>query len=142
MRPKYNTKQRELIYNVIVENSHLHMTPEDIYAKLRNKGQSVGLATIYRYLDILVADNTVRKYQSGNGTGSCFQYVGDQAQCRSHYHLVCNICSSLTHMECTYMDGIFDHLEAQHSFKVDPVKTVVYGRCSKCTLEGTNSDDK
>lgn len=130
---KYRTRQRELILNYLIENKDIHVTAEEVSDHLKRRGTSVGRSTIYRYLDRLVSQNIVRKFYLGSGTSACFQYVDDKSACLEHYHLMCTGCGKLIHMECTDLDEIFCHLARKHSFRADPVKTVVYGECAECT---------
>ncbi|MGI6578419.1 MAG: Fur family transcriptional regulator [Eubacteriales bacterium] len=128
----YRTKQRELIYSFLKKNSDLHITAEEISDHLKRQGSRVGKATIYRYLDRLVADNVVRKYHLGSGTSACYQYIEDKSRCAEHFHLKCIGCGELIHMECNDLERFFCHLRDKHDFKADPTQTVVYGECAKC----------
>jgi len=129
----YKTKQRELILNYLIKNRDEHITADDVSDHLRQQGTSVGKATIYRYLDKLVAANVVRKFALGKGSSACYQYIGEAQGCMAHYHLMCTGCGKLIHMECSDLDRIFCHLSEKHSFKADPAKTIVYGECQECS---------
>jgi Fur family ferric uptake transcriptional regulator len=132
MAESYRTKQRELIYNFLKENGDLHITADEIAEHLKKQGSRVSLATIYRYLDRLVARNIVRKYHLGNGTSACYQYIEDTPDCTGHFHLKCMGCGELIHMECSDLEHFFSHLRDRHNFKADLSQTVVYGECAKC----------
>lgn len=133
MRPNYHTRQRELIHQYLRENREKHITAEELADHLKAQGNPVGKATIYRYLDKLTEEQVVRRFQSGTGLGACFQYIGEDTDCKAHYHLVCSRCSTLFHVECASMDHFFRHLHSDHRFTVDPVKTVLYGLCDQCS---------
>ena len=128
----YRTKQRELILSFLRENSHLHLTADDISNHFSNRNILIGRATIYRYLNLLVEKNIVRKYHLGDGASACYQFVDNSSRCNRHYHLECNGCGKLIHMECDDLDSLFCHLEDKHGFRADPVQTVVYGDCAEC----------
>ena len=44
-------------------------------------------------------------------------------------------CGALLHLECSYIDGMAEHLKATHGFLLDPSKIVLYGLCGKCAAE-------
>ena len=47
------TPQREKIVEILVENSELHLSAEELYFILKEKTPDIGIATVYRTLDIL-----------------------------------------------------------------------------------------
>lgn len=132
MQQPYKTRQRELILNYLIENRDAHITADNVADHLKSRGTPIGKATIYRYLDKLVEQNAVRKYPLGNGASACYQYVEETSGCMAHYHLMCVSCGKLIHMECKNLNDFFCHLQAEHSFKADPARTIVYGECSEC----------
>lgn len=46
------TTQRRVILDVILENQGKHLSPEEIYDSVRDKYPEIGLATIYRTLQL------------------------------------------------------------------------------------------
>lgn len=127
----YNTKQKEKLIDYLIENKDKHMSVQNISAYLTAEGSPVGIATIYRRLDKLVAQGLVRKYIIDEKTGACYQYIGD-GSCHEHFHLKCVRCNKLIHINCNHLLGINQHILDHHGFTVDPSKTVFYGVCSEC----------
>lgn len=132
----YRTRQRELIVQFLKENSGRHLVAEDVAEHLRLAGTAVGKATVYRTLERLVEQNTVRKYRLGEGKSACYQYVGDSPDCQEHYHLKCEGCGKLLHVECEYLQDISEHVLTHHHFHVNGAKTVLYGLCDHCAVQG------
>lgn len=130
MNEGYKTKQKESILEYLKQVDG-HVTADDVVNYFRNSGNQIGKATVYRYLDKLVEQNVVLKYSLGNGQSACYQYVGEH-EAEHHYHLICVGCGNLMHEKCGYMDEIAKHLSADHSFSLDPLKTVLYGKCKHC----------
>ncbi len=130
MNEGYNTKQKALILEYL-KNIDGHVTADDVVRYFRNNGNLIGKATVYRYLDKLVEQNVVLKYSLGNGQSACYQYVGED-EAEHHYHLICVGCGNLIHEKCGYMDEISKHLSKNHDFVLDPLKTVLYGKCKNC----------
>ena len=68
-REFYNTKQRDIILNVI-KQQHKEFKIKDIYNQLNGK---TGLTTIYRLVDKLVEENKLSKYIGKNNI-TYYQY--------------------------------------------------------------------
>ena len=92
----YNTKQGELILNLLKSSGGRHLTAEDISHILGERGCPVGKATVYRHLEKMLREGSVRKFVLHDGESACYQYVGDSADCCNHYHLKCSECGKLS----------------------------------------------
>ena len=135
----YKTKQREAILKYLVDNSDSHVTVCQIADYLSANGNPVGITTIYRHLEKLLEQGIVRKYTVDGSTGACFQYVKENSQCREHFHLKCEKCGCLIHLECSHLDELYRHIYADHGFCINPFRTVFYGICRECaSKENTN----
>jgi Fur family ferric uptake transcriptional regulator len=93
-----------------------------------NTGDFIGQTTIYRHLERLAAEGLIRKYVLDGGS-ACYQYSGNS---REQYHLVCEICGGLIHVNCDFLDKIGRHFLKRHDFQINMLKTVFYGTCKKC----------
>lgn len=130
----YKTKQREFILEYLKKHKDEHISVEDILYHLKQSGTPVGTSTVYRYLDKLVKENIVRKYQTEEGKSACYQYSGDGV-CKTHYHFKCIDCGTLFHVDCEVFHDIEEHLKKEHKFYLDSCKTVLYGLCQSCKKE-------
>ena len=137
----YKTRQREVILNYLVENKNNHVTVGKISDFLESNGNHVGVTTIYRHLDKLLEQGLVKKYTVDGTTSACFQYSGDEERCDFHYHLKCNKCGRLIHMDCSRISELCRHIMKSHGFSVDLCRTVFYGVCQDCK-EKTEVDQK
>ncbi|MBQ9766364.1 MAG: transcriptional repressor [Lachnospiraceae bacterium] len=129
---QYKTKQREMILELLKNNSDKHLTAEDVIGYLKEQETPVGKATVYRYLERLEEQGIIRKYLMPEGKGACYQYSGDTRECHRHYHFKCEKCGKLFHVQCEYLDGISKHVYGEHGFTIDSSKTVYYGICRNC----------
>lgn len=132
----YNTKQKENLLSYLIKNKEKHTNVQEISAFLSAEGTPVGVATIYRQLDRLVEQGIVRKYAFDGKTCACYQYVEDEENCRSHFHLKCLSCGRLIHLDCGHLADLTRHIEDEHGFAIDYSQTVFYGRCSDCCGNG------
>ena len=132
MENSYNTKQGQLIAELLKSEKGRHFTADAIISDLASKGHKVGKATVYRHLEKLINAGQVRKYIVEEGTSACYEYIGDSHECKSHYHLKCSSCGELLHIRCDFLDEVSSHILGHHGFTVKPEKTVLYGICKNC----------
>jgi Fur family ferric uptake transcriptional regulator len=113
-----------------------HVTVNELVRRFAGEGGSgISQTTIYRQLEKLLDEGKIRKYFLQEGESACYQYVEDQSACREHFHLKCEVCGVLIHADCELLDTIDRHLLAAHDFKINALKTVLYGTCTKCLNE-------
>lgn len=128
----YKTRQRLQVLNCLIDNKANHLTADEIAVILKQQGAEVGKTTVYRALEKLLEEGSIRKYISEEGKSACFQYVDDSEECRRHFHLKCVKCGRLIHLECDYLSDLETHIFEHHKFTVDNTKTVLYGVCGDC----------
>lgn len=128
----YVTKQGKSILECLEKNADRHLTAEDIYALLKEKGSSVSVPTIYRQLEKLTTGGVVRKYTLSPDEPACYQFASDREECVHHFHLKCVSCNKLLHVSCAYLENLEEHIDEHHGFKVDNTRTVLYGLCAEC----------
>ena len=61
------TPQREATVRVLIENEKDHLSAEDVYLKVKDKAPEIGLATVYRTLELLAELKVVDKINFGDG---------------------------------------------------------------------------
>lgn len=130
----YRTKQREIIEKVFAL-SEGHVTVDSLLEKLNNKGENVGRTTVYRTLEKLEGEGRARKYVSPSGESACYQYIPEKNECSEHFHLKCEECGKLIHIECEHITELSKHISDNHNFKVNNLKTVLYGVCEECAAK-------
>lgn len=129
----YNTKQKSAIMQCVKSVKDKHFTVDSLCETMAENGETVGRTTVYRYLEALAKDGILRKYAAAQGESVCYQYVGEQNECNEHFHLKCEKCGCLIHMECDEMHHLAKHIKSHHGFSLDPFKTVIYGVCEVCS---------
>ncbi len=131
----YNTKQKTAILQGIKMLDNKHFTVDSLCDLMLENGKIVGRTTVYRFLEKLAGDGILRKYAASQGESVCYQYIADSNNCNEHFHLKCERCGSLIHMECREMDDIVCHIKSHHGFLINPLKTVIYGICEDCAVK-------
>ncbi len=131
---KYKTNQKKVMLEYLENRAGQHVTANDIKNYFSEINAQIGLTTIYRHLNQLVDDGLVKKFFIDESSGSCFEYV--QKECaeheHEHFHLKCEQCDTLIHFDCHEIEELQKHIQKEHGFTIDPIRTVFYGLCEKC----------
>ncbi len=129
----YKTKQQDLLFSYLREMQGQHFTAEDVRSHFEAKKISIGIATIYRQLEKLVAEGKIQKYFIDDHSAACFEYAGEDCNANEqHFHLKCELCGRLIHLECEELQELGGHLKTEHGFVINPLRTVFYGVCTDC----------
>ncbi len=120
------TPQREMIVEALA-HSDKHMTAEEIYAKVKDRSPVINLATIYRTLDMLVAEGMASRSDFLN---SKVVYAANYHG--GHLHLVCRHCGTVMEAEQDLLDPVEETLEQQYQFTGDFDHLTIMGLCSDC----------
>ncbi|MEE8716901.1 MAG: transcriptional repressor [Coriobacteriales bacterium] len=134
----YQTRQRELIRACLAERAGEFVTAREVCEMLSRRGCGVGVATVYRNLDRMVADGLVTRCSTDDGGAAGYRMVergdgDDDRGERGCFYLRCEECGTLMPVRCQELDGFYTHFAAEHHVRIDPVKTVLYGTCPACT---------
>lgn len=131
MSVHHNTKQKTIILEVL-ENNPNHITAEELITLLRASGEKVGRATVYRYLHELEEAGKLKKYTLGEKNTAYYQYTGEDTTCHGHYHLMCDMCGRLEHLDHSVAEAFAKSARESFGFEVDCSRTVFYGKCKQC----------
>ncbi len=133
-RTAYRTKQKELLLSYLKETGGQHFTVEDVCAHFAKEDETIGVATVYRYLDKMVGEGSVAKYVIDEHSAACFEYRGESAcmEAAPHFHLKCEKCGTLIHLQCDELSAVQTKLFEDHGFELNPMRTVFYGVCADC----------
>jgi Fe2+/Zn2+ uptake regulation proteins len=121
------TRQRAAVEAVLTDIDDF-LSAQDLHARLRTRGQSVGLATVYRTLQAMATDGDVDMMRTGDGEAV-------YRRCSSgshHHHLVCRSCGRTVEVEGPAVERWADKIGAENDFS-DVVHTLeIFGTCSDC----------
>lgn len=129
---KYNTRQKQVIYEYLLSNRERLLSCDEISDNLKSMGTPVGKATLYRFLDSLVSSGDARKIADDGKKSAAYQLLDKDMNCHGHMHLKCTCCGALTHLGCDFMSTVGEHILKHHKFKIDNSKTLIYGICEDC----------
>lgn len=126
------THQREVIAQVVFD-SQGHLSVEEIEGSLRNRGERIGKATIYRTMDLLVRSRLVVEHDFGEG----FKRYEHRFSTDSVYeHMICLECGKVIEFESWEIQEVKARVTAKHGFKATRHKLEIYGLCRDCQDRG------
>ncbi|AGB41935.1 Fe2+/Zn2+ uptake regulation protein [Halobacteroides halobius DSM 5150] len=123
------TSQRKLILQILLDHQGEHLSAEDIYQIVKQEDSGIGLATVYRTLELfsdlgiiqqLNFDEDRRRYELGTNNDE------------HHHHLVCEECGRVIEFNDEILEAFEDDLADKHNFKITQHRIKFYGRCKEC----------
>ncbi len=125
------THQRRLILEVFEENKDEHLSADDIFNLVRKKDKEIGLATVYRSLDLLRELGLIHKGHFGDGR-SRYEIALPQQDGHQHHHLVCLKCRKILEVKEDLLHQLEDLITKENKFKIVDHKLQFYGYCRDC----------
>jgi Fur family ferric uptake transcriptional regulator len=123
------TTQRRVILDVIMENRDKHLSSEEIYDLVRLKYPEIGLATVYRTLQLFEELGIVYKLNFDDGRNRYELYHNENHQ---HHHLICLKCGAVIEMEGDLLENLEEAIEKTKDFEIIDHNVKFFGYCSKC----------
>lgn len=105
------------------------LTAQEIEDALRGQGQSVGRASVYRVLELLVEHGAVGRLEVGQGIA---RYETLDPGGEHHHHLVCARCGRLVPFDDPGLERSIEHLADRLGFRLDAHEVVLRGTCAHC----------
>jgi len=134
------TLPRQVILNVLDQTTK-HLSAEEIYHQVRKVHSPVGIATVYRTLELLGQLKLVHKFDFGDGR-SRYELSKETKKKAHHHHLVCVECQKVV----DYTDFIDEEVELlsrtekrlsrKYNFKILEHVIQFYGLCNQCRGNG------
>jgi Fur family transcriptional regulator, ferric uptake regulator len=121
-----NTRQRRAVAAVLDELDGF-ASAQQIHELLDNRGEHVGLSTVYRNLQALVEAGNVDALRGDDGETR-------YRQCSSghHHHLVCRACGRTVEVEGPTVEQWADRVADEHKFTDVSHTLEIFGTCSNC----------
>lgn len=102
---------------------------QEIFDQLRADGRRVGIASVYRVLDLLVGLGVVQRLDLGGGTA---RYEPALPGGEHHHHLVCTDCGEVRPFEDPRLESALEDTVTGSDYTVVGHDVVLRGRCPEC----------
>ena len=131
------TPQRQTVLQVFLNNPGEHLSAEVVHGILRDDKSEIGLATVYRSLELLSDLGILQKMEFGDGC-SRYEVNTTNPDEHHHHHLICTKCGKVTEFEDDLLDNLEADIKEKLGFKVENHQVKFYGICKECqkALEG------
>ncbi|MGH7658594.1 MAG: Fur family transcriptional regulator [Gemmatimonadales bacterium] len=121
------TRQRDLVAELILSSGE-HLSVDAIERGLKNRGERIGTATIYRTLDLLVEAGIVKVHDFGEG----FRRFEPADGPVHHEHLICGRCGKVTEFSNERLERMLPIIADEHDFEHQSHRVEIYGVCREC----------
>jgi len=122
-----STKQRSAV-SALLDEADAFLSAQDLHARLRERGDAVGLATVYRALQALVEDGDVDVLRTDDG-----ESVYRRCSTGHHHHLVCRRCGRTVEVEGPTVETWARRVGSEHGFTAVEHVVEVFGVCGPCS---------
>src|SRR5690625_1610122 len=124
------TPQREATLTVLLEREQDHLSAEEVFFLVKEKSPEIGLATVYRTLELLSELKIVDKINFGDGV-SRYDLRKEGAE-HFHHHLVCIECGSVEEIIDDLLEDVEKIVENDWGFQVKDHRLTFHGICKQC----------
>lgn len=127
------TNQRLMVLEAIASQPEAHLTAEEIFELVKVDYPEIGLATIYRTIQLLSElhlidrvnfDDGFVRYEIGN--------THNHEQKHHHHHLICKKCGKVISFQDDLLEELEDKITATTGFIVVDHEVKLYGYCVEC----------
>ena len=125
----YDTKSRRMLLALFQETGDAALSTEEITEKMKDSG--VGVSTLYRRLAALCREGLLTRFRAADGEYVYRSTGRADAECNCLFHLKCTVCACVSHLDCRHGQELIEHIGAEHGFRIDRCKTVLYGECAR-----------
>lgn len=104
------------------------LTAQEIFDNLRDRGRKVGIASVYRTLELLAKLDLVRRVDIG--AAACYEPAHPGGE--HHHHMVCERCGKVAPFEDKGLEDAIDRLGRRLKYKVGVHEVLLRGACPDC----------
>lgn len=109
------------------------LSAREIADELSRSGRAVGVATVYRTLELLAGMHLVQRLDAGDGSA---RYEPALPGGEHHHHLVCDGCGRVTPFEDPKLERVIHELGERLDYSVGEHDVILRGACPDCASRG------
>jgi Fur family transcriptional regulator, ferric uptake regulator len=121
------TRQRQLIWDAFTAEAERHLSAEDVVERVRTQLPQVNASTVYRTLDLLVAEGFLLR--TDLGTDRAYY---EPARGHAHHHLVCERCGRVEHFHDELLGDLRERIKASSGYELGAGEITLFGLCADC----------
>ena len=133
------TSQRLMVLNILSAHGDEHLTVEEIYDLAKEESPEIGLATIYRTVQVLLELQVIEKVTFDDGFAR-YELNGEETGSgHRHHHAICTQCGKVYSLETDLLDTLEKQVFESLGFEVTDHEVKLYGLCSACRRKAQNA---
>ena len=121
------TDQRLAVAEVVLASQE-HLSADDVSKQLGARGATVGTATVYRTLEVLVRSGLVVERDFSEG----FKRYEPARGMPNHEHLLCTVCGTVREFRDERLERMTTLMAEAHGFARQRHRLVIFGVCEGC----------
>lgn len=133
------TSQRLMVLNILSAHGDEHLAVEEIYDLAKEESPEIGLATIYRTVQVLLELHVIEKVTFDDGFAR-YELNGEETGSgHRHHHAICTQCGKVYSLETDLLDTLEKQVFESLGFEVTDHEVKLYGLCSACRRKAQNA---
>lgn len=125
------TNQRKAVLKALSSKPDQHLTAEEIYELVRVDTPEIGIATIYRTIQLLCELGLIDKLNLDDGYVR-YEIGKEDKNEHHHHHLICVNCGKVLKFDDDLLDELEKQVEKTTGFIVHDHELNMYGYCRDC----------
>lgn len=121
------TAQRLAIAEVLLQ-SERHLSADDVATELQRRQSGIGLATVYRTIELLLKSGLLVERDFGEG----FRRFEPARDIPHHEHLLCTVCGKVHEFRDERLERMTTLVAEANGFARQRHRLVIYGVCDEC----------
>lgn len=126
-----STEPRMVLLDFLDKDENKHLSCDEIYEKVSKDHPNIGIATVYRNMQLFEELGIAMKLTLDDGVGR-YEFKNLRDDVHQHHHLVCLNCNELIEVKEDMLCEIEDELEREYNFQITDHDLKFYGYCKNC----------
>lgn len=122
------TQQRESVARVLFETAR-HLSADEVAEELRERGEQIGKATVYRTLALLVELELATEHDFDEGYKRYQMQIG----AAQYDHMICTSCGKVTQFRHPELENALEQVARGAGFEAITRQIKVFGTCHECS---------
>ena len=126
------TKQRLAILDTLANRPDQHLTAEEIYDIVKTRWPNIGLATVYRNIQLLSEMHLIDKLNLEDGFIRYEIADPEEGSGHHHHHMICLSCGKVFTFGEDLLEDLEEKIQQTSGFVVSDHELKFYGYCREC----------
>lgn len=126
-RPRQRATRQRAAVDAVLDAVPDFRSAQELHDLLKQRGENVGLTTVYRTLQSLAEAGEVDVLRTGEG-----ESLYRRCSSGHHHHLVCRVCGRAVEVEGPAVERWADKIAAEHGYSDVSHTMEIFGRCADC----------